>query len=88
MFIPDVDTAEAGDVIRAKWLFDGCSTLEEAAEVAAAAALQLRALASAGWTLVEPISDDYGFLVDPQGSSGEPSEEDMEDLLDDEDSDL
>lgn len=62
MLIPSPEDATQDDAIRAKWLLDGASTLEEAALLAEQAASALRALAAAGWELAEPIEDDYGFL--------------------------
>ena len=63
----DEPLAQAGDVIRAKWLMDGAATLEQAAEQLEETARWLRALHARGWTLEGPIEDDYGILIDPQG---------------------
>lgn len=70
MFIPDPETAQPGDIVRAKWMLDESATLAEAAAKARAAADALQALHDAGWTLVQDIEDDYGTLVSPTGDSG------------------
>jgi hypothetical protein len=62
MLIPTPDDATEDDSIRAKWMLDGATTLEEAALLTEEAAKALRALAAAGWELAEPVEDDYGFL--------------------------
>lgn len=77
LLVPDPDQARAGDAIRAKWMWDGAATLEEAAELAEYAASRLRLLAAAGWTLMSPIEDDHGQLVDPYGNAGAEEEEDF-----------
>jgi len=58
-------TPEPGGSIRAKWVMDDAATLAEAADRLEAFAADLRRLAAAGWTLEEPIADDYGTLVGP-----------------------
>ena len=55
-------------VIRAKWLMDGATTLAEAATKLREYANELDQLARDGWTLEQPIEDDYGFLVAPVAS--------------------
>lgn len=57
--------AADSEVIRAKWVMDGATTLEEAAQQLEAFALELRERHGAGWTLQAPIDDDYGFLASP-----------------------
>lgn len=61
---PD-DDPEPEPFVRAKWVMDGATTLEEAAIKLEAAAAELRGLAADGWTLREPIEDDYGWLTRP-----------------------
>lgn len=80
LLIPEVAQAKAGDTIRAKWLFDGCTTLADAAQRARDAADALQSLHDGGWTLAEPVSDDYGTLVDPTGGTGEMSAEDTDEV--------
>ena len=53
------------EIIRAKWLFDGAATLAEAAAMLRAEADRLEQLGKEGWTLEQPIEDDYGFLIPP-----------------------
>lgn len=67
--------ATPGDVIRGKWLMDDAATLEEAADRLESYARWLRDLHAAGWTLTEPVRDDYGFLVDPTGNAGNFNED-------------
>lgn len=78
-FIPEPDQAQAGGIIRAKWMLDGAETLADAAERARVAAQQLQQLHDAGWTLQAPVEDDYGTLVDPTGNAGSADSEDEAD---------
>lgn len=85
---PDMasSTPEPGETIRAKWLLDGAVTLADAAERLEAFAAYLRNAHEAGWTLTEPIADDYGFLVSPDGDAGPmglDDEDEGADLADD-----
>lgn len=62
--------------IRGKWALDGAATLEEAAIKADELAASLRLMVDEGWTLREPVDNDYGWLVPPPGvvvSPGEPA---------------
>lgn len=68
----------AGDVVRAKWTMDGATTLAEAADRLDGLAARLRALHAQGWTFAEPVTDDYGFLVDPEGNTGHDDEDDVD----------
>lgn len=61
---------QAGDTVRAKWAMDGATTLEEAAVRLDDLAGWLRDLHAKGWTFMEPVTDDYGILVDPDGNTG------------------
>lgn len=65
---------QPGDIIRAKWTIDGATTLAEAADRLEGFAARLRDLHQQGWTFVEPVADDYGFLVDPSGNAGDPED--------------
>lgn len=48
--------------IRGKWLMDGATTLDEAAERLESYAAQLREMAADGIELVDEITDDYGTI--------------------------
>lgn len=50
------------EVIRAKWVMDGASTLSEAAENLRAFAAYLEGMEKEGWQLTAPVADDYGFI--------------------------
>jgi hypothetical protein len=51
--------------IRAKWTMDGAKTLAEAAAMLRARADEFDKLHLEGWTLENPVDDDWGFLVPP-----------------------
>lgn len=66
------DIVGAGDgdpIIRAKWVMDGAATLAEAAAKIREFAGQLDRLHAEGWTLQEPIADDYAFLMPPASAT-------------------
>jgi len=63
--VTEADTGEEYDIIRAKWTIDGATTLAEAAAKLRERADEYDRLHKEGWTLQEPVSDDYGFLVPP-----------------------
>ena len=48
-------------IVRAKWMIDGATTLEDAAAKAGEFAAYLRELAGEGYELTKPVEDDYGF---------------------------
>lgn len=53
---------EEGEIVlRAKWAMDGAESLDEAAGMLRLLADELEALAQAGFHLMCPIEDDYGF---------------------------
>jgi hypothetical protein len=52
-------------VIRAKWTMDGATTLAEAAARFRGRADELDELARAGFELMEPVNDDYAFVIRP-----------------------
>lgn len=57
------DFEEDNDLlIRAKWIMDGSTTLEEAIKNVKEFASYLEGLAKEGWELSGEITDDYGFL--------------------------
>jgi len=53
------------EVIRAKGILDGATTLAEAAGKAREFAAELQRLHDAGYVLSEPVEDDYGFIEKP-----------------------
>jgi hypothetical protein len=66
--ITDIDVTdedEAPNIIRAKWTIDGATTLAEAAAKLRQFADELDQKHAEGWTLEQPVEDDYGFLVPP-----------------------
>lgn len=63
----DTDTDTDTDIIRAKWMMDDAGTLSQAAEKLRDMAGWLEELERAGWQLVEPVRDDYGFIKHPEG---------------------
>lgn len=54
---------DPSEVIRAKWVMDGATTLSEAAEKLEAFATTLRQIEKDGWQLTGPVEDDYGFIL-------------------------
>lgn len=71
-------TAQPGDIIRAKWAMDGAPTLDVAAQRLEELAAYLRGLHEQGWTLAEPVRDDYGFLVSPDGDTGHHEDDEFD----------
>jgi len=57
-------------VLRSKGLMDGARTPDEVAARLRTEADRIEALGAAGWTLVGPVYDDLGQLVDPNGNAG------------------
>lgn len=49
-------------VIRAKWMFDDCSTIEEIIGRLREQITMFQKLKDDGWELRAPVHDDYGFL--------------------------
>jgi len=54
------------ETIRAKWTMDEAETLAKAAAKLRAFADELDRLHKEGWTLEEPVTDDYGTLIPPK----------------------
>ena len=50
------------EIIRAKWIMDGATTLQEAREKVLAFATYLDEMDKEGYILVDTIDDDYGFV--------------------------
>jgi hypothetical protein len=63
----DDDEDDYDDIIRAKWCFDGATTLEEAATMLEDYAAHLREAGKKGFLLRNAIEDDYGFVYHPDG---------------------
>lgn len=53
---------ENESIVRAKWSFDGATTLSEAAQKLRNYADELIQMEKEGWQLTQPIEDDYGFI--------------------------
>lgn len=53
------------EIVRAKWIIDGATTLAEAAQKARAFADHLQGLHDQGYVLDSPIADDHGFYSKP-----------------------
>jgi hypothetical protein len=65
---PSTDTSSSdGDgfdeLIRAKGMWDGCSTLDEVKEATRAQIRWVEGLQAEGFELRGPVEDDYAFLV-------------------------
>lgn len=58
-----LDQQDDGFVIKAKWILDGASTLEEVAEMARLYAEYVETLIAQGYELRSPVVDDYGYAV-------------------------
>lgn len=50
------------EIIRAKWLYDNCSTLDEIIERLHQEIEYIKKLKEDGWKLIEPVNDDYGYI--------------------------
>ena len=48
--------------LRAKWMLDGCRTLDEVWERLQDQILAFRRMQAEGWELTDEILDDYGFM--------------------------
>jgi len=59
----DIDSSFS---IRAKYILDGATSLEEAADMARAYADYLEQLAEQGFQLAYAVEDDYGFVTPVQ----------------------
>ena len=54
--------SENYDIIRAKWSFDGCTTLQEVIEKCEILKNHYTKLIEEGWQLESAIEDDYGHI--------------------------
>lgn len=50
-------------IIRAKWILDGCSSIDEIIERLKGEIEHYKQLKEDGWELREKMDDDYGFLI-------------------------
>ena len=62
----DEDELDDDEIIRAKWVMDGASTLPEAAAQLREYADQLDRLHGEGFRLRGKIDDDYGYICKPE----------------------
>ena len=49
------------ETLRAKWMLDGCHTLDEVCERLQEQIWEFRRMQADGWELTDEILDDYGF---------------------------
>ena len=63
----DVDEEDVDEdedvVIRAKWMFDGATTIDGIIQRLREQIVHFERLKADGWDLREEVMDDYGFLV-------------------------
>ncbi len=50
------------ETLRAKWMLDGCCSLDEVCERLQEQIWEFRRLQAAGWELTDEVLDDYGFM--------------------------
>lgn len=60
------DDDEDDEIIRAKWMFDGCATLDAIIKRLQEHIVYIEELKSEGWQLTGPVEDDYGFMKKPK----------------------
>jgi len=58
--------SEDDEIIRAKWMFDGCATLDAIIKRLQEHIVYIEELKSEGWQLTGPVEDDYGFMKKPK----------------------
>lgn len=58
----EIDPFETAEIIRAKWIFDGCKTLDEIVERLEGQIERFKQLKANGWELMHEIDDDYGYI--------------------------
>jgi hypothetical protein len=58
----DLEDETDDEVIRSKWVMDGATTLQEAADKLREYALWLEQQHASGWKLRSSVEDDYGFM--------------------------
>ena len=60
------------EIIRAKWMWDGCSNLDEVIQRLHEQIEYIKKLKDKGWVLINPIEDDYGYIVQQPISNQTP----------------
>lgn len=58
----DNDDDENSGIIRGKWLYDGCKTIDEMIERLQLEIENFQFLKNDGWYLVDEVNDDYAFI--------------------------
>ena len=53
---------ENNTIIRGKWMFDGCKTIEEMIDALNGQITLLEQLKKDGWELCDTVHDDYAYL--------------------------
>lgn len=53
---------ENQEIIRGKWMLDGCKTLDEVIERLEIVKQSIKEMKEEGWELEDKIDDDYGFM--------------------------
>lgn len=53
---------ENTDTIRAKWMFEGCKTIDEIIEKLEIEKDRFIEMKSEGWELIDTVTDDYGHI--------------------------
>lgn len=56
------DSDEDIEVIRGRWVLDGCATIDEAIESTKCFLEHLESMQDQGYDLIEPVEDDCGYL--------------------------
>ena len=56
------DEEEDEEMIRAKWMLDGCCTLDEVVQALRSKIREVEEARRQGWELTGRIEDDYGFM--------------------------
>ena len=60
--VSESEMVDNTETIRAKWMLDGCRTLDEVCERLQEQIWAFRRMQAAGWELTHEILDDYGFM--------------------------
>lgn len=53
---------DSTEIIRAKWMFDGCETIDDIIAKLSSQIEYYRNLKDEGWYLTGKVDDDYGFI--------------------------
>lgn len=69
------EESEELEIIRAKWLYDDCASLDEIIERLKQEIEHIKQLQRDGWELVDPVSDDYGYMRQNKNSQNTISED-------------